>query len=177
MWSDWIWTQWLFNCQISPADGRILHFGRVKNSEVEQVKGVTYSLANFLGPQKKQDSSKTSRSKFCWSPPASVIGCWLVGSWAFGDVRGTFCPLVSVQARRRPSGTSCCRAPTTTCFTSWSTWLQVTTTAFTHLQTGRWSFVGTSQVRPLARFTPRCLGPTCSSTSSLALLIRIVNVG
>lgn len=46
----------LSSCQISPADGRILHFGRVKNSEVEQVKGVTYSLANFLGPQKRQGS-------------------------------------------------------------------------------------------------------------------------
>ncbi|KAM3600584.1 uncharacterized protein V6R79_025451 [Siganus canaliculatus] len=40
------------SCLTSPADGRILHFGRVKNSEVEQVKGVTYSLENFLGPQK-----------------------------------------------------------------------------------------------------------------------------
>lgn len=36
--------------QISPADGKILHFGRVKNCEVEQVKGVTYSLETFLGP-------------------------------------------------------------------------------------------------------------------------------
>ncbi|KAF1377981.1 hypothetical protein PFLUV_G00206450 [Perca fluviatilis] len=40
------------SCLISPADGKILHFGRVKNSEVEQVKGVTYSLEHFLGPQK-----------------------------------------------------------------------------------------------------------------------------
>lgn len=47
-----------FLCQISPADGRILHFGRVKNSEVEQVKGVTYSLENFLGPQKRQGNGK-----------------------------------------------------------------------------------------------------------------------
>lgn len=51
-----------FLCQISPADGRILHFGRVKNSEVEQVKGVTYSLENFLGPQKNRSNGKaTSR--------------------------------------------------------------------------------------------------------------------
>ncbi|XP_003965666.2 phosphatidylserine decarboxylase proenzyme, mitochondrial isoform X1 [Takifugu rubripes] len=48
------------SCLISPADGRILHFGRVKNSEVEQVKGVTYSLANFLGPQKRQSSTSPS---------------------------------------------------------------------------------------------------------------------
>uniref|UniRef100_A0A672LVS1 Phosphatidylserine decarboxylase proenzyme, mitochondrial n=1 Tax=Sinocyclocheilus grahami TaxID=75366 RepID=A0A672LVS1_SINGR len=39
------------HCVISPADGKILHFGRVKNCEVEQVKGVTYSLETFLGPR------------------------------------------------------------------------------------------------------------------------------
>ncbi|KAL2100351.1 hypothetical protein ACEWY4_004745 [Coilia grayii] len=39
------------HCIISPADGKILHFGHVKNCEVEQVKGVTYSLETFLGPQ------------------------------------------------------------------------------------------------------------------------------
>nr|XP_060641200.1 phosphatidylserine decarboxylase proenzyme, mitochondrial isoform X1 [Anolis sagrei ordinatus] len=35
---------------ISPSDGRILSFGRVRNCEVEQVKGITYSLEDFLGP-------------------------------------------------------------------------------------------------------------------------------
>ncbi|XP_062814931.1 phosphatidylserine decarboxylase proenzyme, mitochondrial-like isoform X4 [Anolis carolinensis] len=35
---------------VSPSDGRILSFGRVRNCEVEQVKGVTYSLEDFLGP-------------------------------------------------------------------------------------------------------------------------------
>ncbi|XP_036304700.1 phosphatidylserine decarboxylase proenzyme, mitochondrial isoform X1 [Pipistrellus kuhlii] len=36
---------------ISPSDGKIINFGQVKNSEVEQVKGVTYSLEAFLGPR------------------------------------------------------------------------------------------------------------------------------
>nr|XP_044988338.1 phosphatidylserine decarboxylase proenzyme, mitochondrial isoform X2 [Jaculus jaculus] len=36
---------------ISPSDGKILSFGQVKNCEVEQVKGVTYSLESFLGPR------------------------------------------------------------------------------------------------------------------------------
>lgn len=35
---------------MSPCDGRILHFGKVENSLLEQVKGVTYSLKTFLGP-------------------------------------------------------------------------------------------------------------------------------
>ncbi|EDL01637.1 mCG121287, isoform CRA_b, partial [Mus musculus] len=35
----------------SPSNGKILTFGQVKNSEVEQVKGVTYSLESFLGPR------------------------------------------------------------------------------------------------------------------------------
>ncbi|MED6272168.1 hypothetical protein CHARACLAT_027425 [Characodon lateralis] len=50
------------SCLTSPADGKILHFGRVKNSEVEQVKGVTYSLENFLGPQTKQSKDLSSSS-------------------------------------------------------------------------------------------------------------------
>ncbi|EOB07774.1 Phosphatidylserine decarboxylase proenzyme [Anas platyrhynchos] len=36
---------------ISPSNGKILNFGQVKNCEVEQVKGVTYSLESFLGPR------------------------------------------------------------------------------------------------------------------------------
>nr|XP_054096342.1 phosphatidylserine decarboxylase proenzyme, mitochondrial isoform X1 [Callithrix jacchus] len=44
-------TKPLLPFQISPSDGRILNFGQVKNCEVEQVKGVTYSLESFLGPR------------------------------------------------------------------------------------------------------------------------------
>uniref|UniRef100_A0A8C3SK49 phosphatidylserine decarboxylase n=1 Tax=Chelydra serpentina TaxID=8475 RepID=A0A8C3SK49_CHESE len=36
---------------VSPADGCIVHLGRVRRSCLEQVKGVTYSLESFLGPQ------------------------------------------------------------------------------------------------------------------------------
>ncbi|KAH0543253.1 hypothetical protein FGG08_002417 [Glutinoglossum americanum] len=37
---------------ISPADGRILQFGTIEHGEVEQVKGVTYSVDALLGSQK-----------------------------------------------------------------------------------------------------------------------------
>uniref|UniRef100_A0A5F8GD95 Phosphatidylserine decarboxylase proenzyme, mitochondrial n=1 Tax=Monodelphis domestica TaxID=13616 RepID=A0A5F8GD95_MONDO len=40
---------------ISPSDGKILNFGQVQNCEVEQVKGVTYSLESFLGPRTPGD--------------------------------------------------------------------------------------------------------------------------
>ncbi|KDN42305.1 phosphatidylserine decarboxylase [Tilletiaria anomala UBC 951] len=34
---------------VSPADGKVLHFGSVKQRRVEQVKGITYSLDALLG--------------------------------------------------------------------------------------------------------------------------------
>lgn len=34
---------------VSPADGRIIHFGQIEHDEVEQIKGVTYSLNALLG--------------------------------------------------------------------------------------------------------------------------------
>ncbi len=37
--------------QVSPSDGRVLHFGVVEDKQVEQVKGVTYHLDRFLGPE------------------------------------------------------------------------------------------------------------------------------
>lgn len=40
----------------SPADGTILHYGRVKEGIVEQVKGVNYSIQGFLGPSGEKES-------------------------------------------------------------------------------------------------------------------------
>ncbi|XP_077441957.1 phosphatidylserine decarboxylase proenzyme, mitochondrial isoform X2 [Vanacampus margaritifer] len=53
------------SCLVCPADGRIVHLGRVLNSEVEQVKGVTYSLENFLGPQDGRSNSTPGTSADC----------------------------------------------------------------------------------------------------------------
>ncbi|KAM9304753.1 phosphatidylserine decarboxylase proenzyme, mitochondrial-like [Gastrophryne carolinensis] len=36
---------------VSPCDGHVLHCGRTRGAQIEQVKGLTYSLESFLGPQ------------------------------------------------------------------------------------------------------------------------------
>ncbi|XP_025255855.1 phosphatidylserine decarboxylase proenzyme, mitochondrial isoform X4 [Theropithecus gelada] len=50
---------------ISPSDGKILNFGQVKNCEVEQVKGVTYSLESFLGPRTYTEDLPFSPAASC----------------------------------------------------------------------------------------------------------------
>jgi phosphatidylserine decarboxylase len=40
------------NALLSPADGKVLQFGTIEGGEVEQVKGMTYSLDALLGAQK-----------------------------------------------------------------------------------------------------------------------------
>ena len=37
---------------VSPADGKVLHFGTIKGLRVEQVKGITYSLDALLGVER-----------------------------------------------------------------------------------------------------------------------------
>ncbi|XP_063207656.1 phosphatidylserine decarboxylase proenzyme, mitochondrial isoform X1 [Chroicocephalus ridibundus] len=58
---------------ISPSDGKILNFGQVKNCEVEQVKGVTYSLESFLGPR-----ICTEELHFSQAPPGNSFQQQLV---------------------------------------------------------------------------------------------------
>lgn len=45
---------------VSPADGILVHFGKVTNDRVEQVKGVNYSLRTFLGPNTWTESCQSS---------------------------------------------------------------------------------------------------------------------
>ncbi|XP_069840879.1 phosphatidylserine decarboxylase proenzyme, mitochondrial-like [Dendropsophus ebraccatus] len=47
-------------CLVSPCDGRVLHCGRTRGSQIEQVKGITYSLENFLGPQDWRESENSA---------------------------------------------------------------------------------------------------------------------
>ncbi|TVY81397.1 Phosphatidylserine decarboxylase proenzyme [Lachnellula suecica] len=45
------------NALLSPADGRVLQFGKIESGEVEQVKGMTYSLDALLGTTSKPDTT------------------------------------------------------------------------------------------------------------------------
>ena len=51
---------------ISPADGRVLQYGMIENGEVEQVKGMTYSLDALLGtesPERSKVMEETPKPK------------------------------------------------------------------------------------------------------------------
>ncbi len=47
---------------VSPADGKILHYGPVFEDRVEQVKGITYSLDALLGNNPFSDSAKKTHT-------------------------------------------------------------------------------------------------------------------
>ena len=46
---------------LSPADGRVLQYGTIENGEVEQVKGMTYSLEALLGTEPPGKSTITDK--------------------------------------------------------------------------------------------------------------------
>lgn len=50
--------------QVCPNDGKVLHFGRVEaDGKLEQIKGVTYALQQFLGPQVLNEDTKQPKPK------------------------------------------------------------------------------------------------------------------
>lgn len=46
--------------QVSPADGTVMHVGKIVDGEVKQVKGLNYKLINFLGDVPLQEELDTS---------------------------------------------------------------------------------------------------------------------
>ncbi|EDV53923.1 phosphatidylserine decarboxylase proenzyme, mitochondrial [Drosophila erecta] len=47
---------------VSPADGKVLHFGSASDSLIEQVKGVSYSIEDFLGPLETVEQANSGAS-------------------------------------------------------------------------------------------------------------------
>ena len=56
------------NAVLSPSDGKIIQFGAIEHGEVEQVKGVTYSLDALLGSQSPGSQSSSQASTPLASP-------------------------------------------------------------------------------------------------------------
>ena len=55
------------NAVLSPADGKVIQFGTIEHGEVEQVKGVTYSLDALLG-----DSSPDPKAEAVAQPTSNI---------------------------------------------------------------------------------------------------------
>ncbi|EFX01468.1 phosphatidylserine decarboxylase proenzyme [Grosmannia clavigera kw1407] len=67
------------NALLSPSDGRILQFGTIESGDIEQVKGMTYSLDALLGkhtptPSIANGQSSASRKSAAAAPTASSHG-------------------------------------------------------------------------------------------------------
>ncbi|KAF2735620.1 phosphatidylserine decarboxylase [Polyplosphaeria fusca] len=62
------------NAVLSPADGKIIQFGLIEHGEVEQVKGVTYSLDALLGSVRPSQSATPAASPPPTSPAPSHEG-------------------------------------------------------------------------------------------------------
>jgi len=56
------------NALLSPADGRVLQFGAIESGEVEQVKGMTYSLDALLGTSKPDTSPNPANPASIFNP-------------------------------------------------------------------------------------------------------------
>ncbi|PBP28879.1 phosphatidylserine decarboxylase [Diplocarpon rosae] len=60
------------NALLSPADGRVLQFGAIESGEVEQVKGMTYSLNALLGTSTPATSPSPSNPGSIFSPKSDA---------------------------------------------------------------------------------------------------------
>ena len=56
------------NALLSPCDGRVLQFGTIESGEVEQVKGITYSLDALLGTTTPETSPSPSHPSKLFKP-------------------------------------------------------------------------------------------------------------
>jgi phosphatidylserine decarboxylase len=73
------------NALLSPADGRVLQFGAIEGGEVEQVKGMTYSLDALLGTSKPSTSPNPANPASIFSPPKDTNPQQSKARYSVGD--------------------------------------------------------------------------------------------
>jgi phosphatidylserine decarboxylase len=73
---------------VSPADGKMLHFGRIKGLRVEQVKGITYSLDALLGVDRDPLDTPTSSVSSTSTAVEPLRDMSIVDDREFANVNG-----------------------------------------------------------------------------------------
>lgn len=73
------------NALLSPADGRVLQFGKIESGEVEQVKGMTYSLDALLGTDKPDTSPNPNSPSSIFAPKNDGVPNQSTSSYREGD--------------------------------------------------------------------------------------------
>jgi len=86
---------------VSPADGKVLHFGTIKDLRVEQVKGITYSLDALLGVERYIPGSPSSTSTLVRLPPNPDHS--VVDDHEFANVNGIEYSLDQLLGTSEPS--------------------------------------------------------------------------
>jgi phosphatidylserine decarboxylase len=87
--------------QVSPADGKVLHFGTIKDLRVEQVKGITYSLDALLGVEQHIPGTPPSNSTVVRLPPNPDHS--IVDDQEFANVNGIEYSLDQLLGTSEPS--------------------------------------------------------------------------
>jgi phosphatidylserine decarboxylase len=71
---------------VSPADGKVLHFGTIQDLRVEQVKGITYSLDALLGVERSVPGTPSSTATLVHLPHNTDLS--IVDDQEFANVNG-----------------------------------------------------------------------------------------
>jgi phosphatidylserine decarboxylase len=86
---------------VSPADGKVLHFGTIKDLRVEQVKGITYSLDALLGVDRHIPGTPPSDTTVIKLPPNPDHS--IVDDHEFANVNGIEYSLDQLLGTSEPS--------------------------------------------------------------------------
>jgi len=89
---------------VSPADGKVLHFGTIQDLRVEQVKGITYSLDALLGVERTTPGTPSSTATLVHLPRNPDIS--IVDDHEFANVNGIEYSLDQLIGNSQPASRS-----------------------------------------------------------------------